>query len=132
MTRTVEQRQKHNEYMRAYYQQTKEKWSARSKTYYEASKSTKGYQERRRRSTLKKYGLTPTEWDVKFYRQGFCCDICGIHDLDFNGRWDTDHCHKSGMLRGILCHPCNVMLGAARDNVANLQRAIGYLENDRH
>jgi len=44
-------------------------------------------------------------------------------------RLAMDHDHKTGFIRGLLCHQCNVMLGAARDNVAVLASAIRYLQN---
>jgi hypothetical protein len=40
----------------------------------------------------------------------------------------VDHCHVSGKTRDILCSPCNIMLGLARDNIAILLRAAQYLE----
>lgn len=38
-----------------------------------------------------------------------------------------DHDHETGMVRGLLCRACNLLLGAARDDVVVLRRAVGYL-----
>jgi hypothetical protein len=38
-----------------------------------------------------------------------------------------DHGHESRILRGLLCHGCNVGLGHFRDNPALLEAAIAYL-----
>jgi hypothetical protein len=36
---------------------------------------------------------------------------------------------KAGKVRGLVCHPCNVMLGMARDSVQTLWNAIKYLQD---
>jgi hypothetical protein len=83
---------------------------------------------RGRNNNLKhKYGLTQTDWDALFYRQGFCCAICATHDLDYDGVWHTDHCHDTGRVRGILCLGCNTGIGQLKHNVTNLSNAIQYL-----
>jgi hypothetical protein len=38
-----------------------------------------------------------------------------------------DHDHRSGQVRGILCHHCNVMLGHAWDNAIILRAGVDYL-----
>jgi hypothetical protein len=40
----------------------------------------------------------------------------------------VDHCHKTDKVRGLLCGPCNIMLGLAKDNEMLLANAILYLE----
>jgi hypothetical protein len=40
---------------------------------------------------------------------------------------DIDHCHKTGLTRGLLCRSCNVGLGFFRDNVESLRNAVVYL-----
>jgi hypothetical protein len=66
--------------------------------------------------------------------QGNACAICGDADDNKWSRgglrrdgWHIDHCHETGKVRGVLCPPCNLMLGYARDNVDTLRRAIDYL-----
>lgn len=41
---------------------------------------------------------------------------------------DIDHCHISGIVRGMICHNCNMMLGHAKDNNDTLLNAIEYLK----
>ena len=78
---------------------------------------------------VKEYGITPDEWDAMFSQQHHKCAICGGDDPQKSGQdWSTDHCHATGKVRGILCHPCNLMLGYARDNSHTLAKAIDYLE----
>lgn len=59
-----------------------------------------------------------------FQAQSGRCAIC--HD-QFEKRPHVDHCHTTGTVRGLLCHLCNVGLGAFRDNTKRLQSAIDYL-----
>jgi hypothetical protein len=34
-------------------------------------------------------------------------------------------------VRGLLCHPCNVMIGLAKDNIEVLEMAIKYLKHHK-
>jgi len=75
---------------------------------------------------LRKYALLPSEYETLLQKQQGRCAICAIL---FFGRTIPciDHDHRSGMVRGILCAPCNVMLGNAKDEVVVLRKAIEYL-----
>lgn len=77
-------------------------------------------------SRLREYGITPSEWQALFDSQGRVCAICGGDEPQGN-EWHTDHCHTTNQVRGILCRPCNLMLGYARDNKDTLLKAIQYL-----
>jgi hypothetical protein len=50
----------------------------------------------------------------------------------FEKRWVLDHDHNTGKVRGWLCNPCNVTLGAFGDNTINLKHAIKYLEESEN
>jgi hypothetical protein len=73
------------------------------------------------------YGLSVKEWESIFISQGSKCAIC-FRTEHGGTNWHTDHCHSSGKVRGILCHNCNVMLGAAKDEIPNLLSAVRYLQ----
>lgn len=77
---------------------------------------------------LAKYGLTPKTWNALFESQGRRCAICRIEE---NGakRFHVDHCHDTGVVRGILCTKCNIGIGALRDDSDLVMRAFLYLEN---
>ena len=51
------------------------------------------------------------------------CGICGRQAK----RMALDHCHDSGVIRGVLCVQCNTSLGVLGDNMAGLDRARAYL-----
>lgn len=79
----------------------------------------------RRRNLVIKYGLSVEDWDALFEAQGRRCPICKASDLD---KWDTDHDHATGQVRGILCPPCNRGIGQLKDDPARLRAAAEYLE----
>ncbi len=79
-----------------------------------------------------KYGLTREQYDQMVIDQGGVCAICegppcGMQRGGPRTRLEVDHDHVTGKVRGLLCHPCNLMLGHARDRVDTLQRATVYL-----
>jgi len=77
---------------------------------------------------MQKYGITPDEWSAIFASQGRRCAICRTPNPHGKRKsWDTDHCHSTGKVRGILCHPCNMMIGGAKDNPETLRLAVNYL-----
>ena len=83
----------------------------------------------KRRSKLKaNYGMTPEEWQAMFEAQGCRCAICGSDEPNAKAGWNTDHCHKSGRVRFILCAHCNRGLGAFRDNPDWMRKAADMLE----
>jgi hypothetical protein len=75
------------------------------------------------RVRVRRYGLTVEDFHRLFTNQGGLCAICG-RGL---GRTDIDHDHNLGFVRGLLCHSCNIGLGAFQDNPAILSKAIQYL-----
>lgn len=54
------------------------------------------------------------------------CEICGEPPAP-KKRLAIDHDHATGKLRGILCHTCNLGLGAFKDNEVKLHKAFMYL-----
>lgn len=90
-----------------------------------------------RRARLKKtYGMSELDYDTMLAAQSMGCAICGSPDPGGRvGRcgpvFHVDHCHKSGQIRGLLCHYCNIGLGHFGDDILTLARAITYVERSR-
>jgi hypothetical protein len=82
-------------------------------------------------SFLKWYKLTPEDWNKMFDAQDGKCLICGRHQSEFKRRFNVDHDHKTGEIRGLLCFNCNTGLGGFHDNVEFLEKAIQYLKNKK-
>ena len=62
------------------------------------------------------------------------CEICGVEFTKNkkNVRSATgqaiDHCHQTGIIRGVICSGCNLALGHARDDKNILKSMIEYLQ----
>lgn len=78
---------------------------------------------------LKLYGLTPESYDALLAAQGGVCAICGRagSEWDVGRSLHVDHDHATNVVRGLLCHTCNVGLGSFADDIDWLARAITYL-----
>ena len=44
-------------------------------------------------------------------------------------RANIDHCHDTGVVRGLLCNQCNQGIGYLQDDITLLEEAIKYLAN---
>ena len=75
------------------------------------------------------FGITLSEYNHLLTLQGGRCKICGSQEPGDKrmGLFSLDHDHTTGKQRGLLCVHCNHGLGGFRDNIANLQAAVGYL-----
>jgi hypothetical protein len=71
-----------------------------------------------------RYGLSVEQYNELLAQQKNSCLIC---NEVFTRTPHIDHCHTTGMVRGLLCNLCNVGLGAFRDEETYLNNAIKYL-----
>lgn len=91
---------------------------------------------------MKAFGITAERYQQMFDAQHGLCQICTgqlISRLDESrelrqGMRGTskmvtrvDHDHRTGVVRGLLCSDCNLLLGKARDDEKILLKAVGYL-----
>lgn len=72
------------------------------------------------------YGLTYADYERLYESQGGKCYICH-RAKGTSRRLSVDHDHDTGKVRGLLCRPCNDMLGHCRDDPKMISRAISYL-----
>ena len=79
-----------------------------------------------------KYGLDIKEYDRMFKKQDGKCAICKKPETrkrkDRVLRLAVDHNHRTGNVRGLLCHKCNAGIGNLNDSSELLKNAIRYLE----
>src|SRR6185312_3236559 len=61
-----------------------------------------------------KYGISLEQYEEMLARQGGGCAVCGTQPG--KQRLDVDHCHETGVVRGLLCRACNVSLGALKED----------------
>jgi hypothetical protein len=83
----------------------------------------------RRTAGLKSYGITREDYDRMLVDQGFCCQICGIHQTELKKKLHIDHDHATGTIRGLLCSRCNLGIGHFDDNAELLRVVVAYLES---
>lgn len=56
------------------------------------------------------------------------CAICNKEIPPLGKGRHLDHCHKTNVIRGILCTHCNFGLGNFKDNIESLSKAMEYLK----
>lgn len=78
----------------------------------------------------KTYGLAPGEYEQMYQAQGGVCAICQ-RATGKTKRLAVDHDHDTGLVRGLLCGPCNRMVGYFRNAPEAFRRAAAYLERAR-
>lgn len=76
---------------------------------------------------LKRFKITAEDWGRMFHAQGGTCAGCQAQFTDALVPC-VDHCHATGVVRGLLCNGCNAALGLAGDSPATLRRLATYLE----
>lgn len=83
------------------------------------------------KALMKSYGLTPEGYDEEREKQNYKCKICGASEsIQHHKRLHVDHCHTTGMFRGLLCNRCNTGIGHFKDDVELLKEAIRYLDEN--
>lgn len=75
-----------------------------------------------------RYGLSEEEFKQRLEEQDNKCAIC----KEPFGEIYVDHDHTTGVVRGLLCHKCNSVLGYVCDNPTILAEAICYLEKHKN
>jgi len=75
------------------------------------------------------YGITQEEYDALLVKQKGRCAICGTKRAGGRHKvFHIDHDHTTGVIRGLLCWPCNAGLGQFKDSTQFLAAAIKYLQ----
>lgn len=77
----------------------------------------------------RKFGVDRDTYDAILLKQGGGCAICKMPPVvdGRNKRLAVDHNHQTGEFRGLLCTPCNTMLGRFGDDPALFAQVIAYL-----
>lgn len=100
----------------------------------------------RYRDVLTKHQVTAEEYESLRGSQNDLCAICNLPETKKSRtkgetcRLTLDHCHKCEdngqkgikVIRGMLCHHCNVGVGNFKDDITLLQKAIEYLKRHEH
>lgn len=115
--------EKMKEYQKKFYEKHKEEVRKEHSIYYKNNK--KSHSIRARRNHLKsKYGLTLEQYEKLLEESENKCAIC---EKSFDSCSPCiDHCHSSGLVRGLLCRKCNLNLHTI-ENKQYLRKALEYL-----
>jgi hypothetical protein len=70
------------------------------------------------------YGLSLEQYNDMYMSQDGCCAICRKPEELLH----VDHCHSTGIVRGLLCGVCNKALGTLGDSIEGIERALTYLK----
>jgi hypothetical protein len=120
---------------RAHYLKNREKYLAAAKLQRQTQKEQIAVWSRE--SMLRtRYGMTIADYDRMLREQGGVCAICGTDRPQGQQRkthlrrrriqfFSVDHSHKTGIVRGLLCHSCNVLVAYAEHE--RLAAAQAYL-----
>lgn len=116
-------------YEAAWRARNKDKVQERNRRYREKNKGRSISDSKRWRAAnagadrRQRYGLLLAEWDALFVSQNKACATC--KSADPGGQpWQTDHDHRTGRVRGILCMRCNVALGLLGDDHDSVTRMM--------
>lgn len=116
------------EKMKAYYRTSYQRHRSKRLAYADAYRALETTKQRDADKHIRrKYGLTRDQWWEMYRAQEGCCDLCGMDFLP-GERICVDHNHATGLVRALLCDPCNIGLGRFLDSVELLQAAISYIE----
>lgn len=74
---------------------------------------------------LGRHCMTEQHYMQLQFDQDNCCAICGISFTIVKD--NVDHCHNTGIIRGLLCHHCNAGLGSFKDDLLLIDNAAKYL-----
>jgi hypothetical protein len=109
------------EYEKKYNLENREKVRQRGRRH-----DTKNKLKKKEYRLIKKYGITLNDYNSLLLKQNGCCKICCEPHKE-NKTLAVDHCHKTGKVRGLLCHHCNTAIGLLKENPIFLNNAINYL-----
>jgi len=88
--------------------------------------------QRRKQKLRKKYGITIEQYDCMFAKQNGLCAVCKQPETaKQKGKiraLAVDHCHSTGMVRGLLCKTCNTALGNMKENPDLIRALADYVE----
>jgi hypothetical protein len=81
----------------------------------------------RERELAKKFGITADEYKSLLTKQDGVCAICK-KECKSGRRLAVDHCHSTGVVRGLLCTKCNTAIGSLEESEVLFISALEYLK----
>ena len=78
----------------------------------------------------KKYGLERQDYLNLKERQEDRCAICRIHEDELKTTLFVDRCHNTNIIRGLLCHNCNIGMFHIERLKDKLDIALNYIQRN--
>lgn len=75
----------------------------------------------------KEYNITLKRYEEMLQAQDNKCAVCKINFSELKRKPCVDHCHKTGVVRGLLCHKCNVSIGLLNEDFGTVLNLVKYL-----
>ena len=95
----------------------------------------KQFRNRKNQNLKQHYGITIEQYEWLLSEGSGACWIClrpEVRKRNPKSRYldslYVDHCHRTGMIRGLLCRKCNTGVGAFADHPEWMISAVAYLE----
>ena len=76
-----------------------------------------------------KYGLEFADFEKLLNACGHRCPLCRRSFVHRTRPACVDHDHRSGLVRGLICGPCNEAIGMHHDNGGWFARVGSYLDS---
>jgi len=114
-----------NEYRKKHRQKNRDRINEQRRSQYGAEDSRRKNTEREL-ALRWKFGISSEQYDKMLAEQAGVCAICKKTSRD-GTRLCVDHCHKTGMIRGLLCRNCNSAIGQLGDELEGVLQATLYL-----
>ena len=107
--------------------------AAHRKTLKKYRQSPKGKLSKRKEKYKRNYGIMIEDFDKMLEEQKGLCAICGKpetwkHYTGVVQRLGIDHRHSDNLIRGLLCHSCNLLIDNAKEDIKILLSAVKYLK----
>lgn len=80
------------------------------------------------RALFNRLGISLGQKEELFESQKRKCASCGGETPNSKTGWHTDHDHVTKFIRGILCGPCNLLLGFLEKQPERIKLLNGYLQ----
>lgn len=74
-----------------------------------------------------KYGITYQDYAERVMAQGGCCAVCEQPSILV-----VDHDHETGLVRGLLCSPCNIAIGHFKNSPERMERGADYIRHSNN
>jgi hypothetical protein len=77
---------------------------------------------------IKRFGISGSDKELIWLAQGSRCAASGLSVNETKQVWVIDHCHSTGVIRGVLHPKINAMIGLVGEDGEILRRFMAYIE----